>query len=907
MATVTYDDRSFIIDDKRVWLVSGSMHYFRIPEELWADRLLQAKRAGLNCISTPLAWGIHEPVEGQLEVEGQNDVVEFVNLAEELGLYVILRPGPFVGAGLNFGGLPGWLAGKNGMSYRTNNAAYSHYFDKYFARILPQLSEFQVTNGANIILIQNESKYQATTMPDRLAYLEFINQMFRRSGFTVPIINCNVTDDPATGCPIATEPAVPDNIECVNGWDVIPAIRRQKHHQPDAPLLVSEFYTGQADCWGQAHNSRDDQALARRATEILGCGSQFNYDMWHGGTNFGLLAGRRADQADAYYTTSYDCDAPLAEGGGLTPKYYLTRLVNVLASSMASYFAATRPALAPACIVDATDISTLTGPTGSWVIVTNNGRKDVSQLVVALPDGRKISADLRTFGALALPFDMRLPSGEILDYCSLMPLGMFGEEGDAVLILHGPAKCSGVISVEGVETQIEIPADDIPAEFDVQGLRVIVVNSSLAMRTWPVEESIIFGPEFVGELAEDIRLPKKTMHYFTLSLAEPGSELKKVKAPPVQRAAKTNPPQLGNWKRMFICPEPISKKLEWQKLDRPKDMDKLGLTGPYGWFRIDIDQPREQLCQLFLPDCEDRASVYLNGGLIGVWGRGDGAKREPIRAKFKKGANALVMLVENLGRFDSSERLGQRKGLFGHVYDAKLLKCGKFRLKQCESFPKRIVPRNLGHLMEQLESQPVWTAEVDFTLSKVQPVHMSFSEMGEHHAAVFCNDRPLGFFASGGNNWGEVTLGADLKKGKNTVRLLLWGDVDIDCLAGVKFHSLTEPISAGMPWSYRPWALPEATVGEPILGKSCWYNIKFKHDPAGLQAPLFLKIYGSKKGLLYLNGHDLGRFWTVGPQDYYYLPECWLTEENELRIFEENGQMPSRCKLEYRPLGPYRS
>ncbi len=893
-----------MIDGRRVWLVSGSMHYFRVPAQLWAERLLKAKRAGLNCISTYLAWNIHEPVEGQWELADRNDLVEFVNLAEELGLYVILRPGPYVGADLDFGGLPAWLTAKSGVGYRTNNAAYLHYFDKFFANILPSLSEYQVSNGGNIVLIQNENDYQMTTMPDRLAYLEFINQLFRRSGFTIPIINCNVVDDFATGCPVSTEPAVPDNIECMKGWDIVPALRRLKQHQPDAPLLVTEFRTGGPDCWGGEHCRHDDRETARRALEILGCGSQFNYYMWHGGTNFDLLAGRSDARDDAYQTTSYDYDAPVAEGGGLTPKYYLTRLVNVLADSMGSYFAAARANTRGAGIMDASDVSTLSGPTGSWVIVTNNGLAGIEQVKVALPDGKRLDVDLQTFGAVAVPFDLRLPDGNILDYCSFMPLGLFGRDGRKVLIIHGPAGAKGVISIEGNETEIEIPEDDTPEKHEIHGLAVVVVNSELAMRTWPMDDRIIFGPEFVGETENTMHLPAKATHYYVLLLEEPCMVMKKHSVQPVAKK-KLTAPSLGNWKRMFICPEPISKKLEWQKLDRPKDMDKLGLHTGYAWFRVDIQQPRAQKRSLFLPDCEDRASIYVNGSLAGVWGRGDGATLEPIKADFKRGPNALVLLVENMGRFDRGDRMGERKGLFGHVYDAKVLRTNKFKLKPCESFPKRIVPRNLTHLMPQLEALPLWAAEIDFPLSKVQPIHMSFRDL-PGHAALFCNDRPLGFFAAQESNWGEVTLGADLKKGKNTIRMLLWGDVKTDDLANVKFHSLIDPISAGMPWSYRPWAMPEVTVGEPILGKSCWYKAKFKYSPAERPTPLFLKIYGAKKGLLYLNGHNLGRFWSIGPQEYYYLPECWLGEENELMIFEENGQMPSRCKLEYRPLGPFR-
>ena len=108
MATFTYDDRSFLVDGQRIWLVSGSVHYFRTPAALWRDRLLKAKQAGLNCISTYVAWDFHEPREGQWDFSEDHDVAAFVRLAGELGLYVILRPGPYISARWDFGGLPAW-------------------------------------------------------------------------------------------------------------------------------------------------------------------------------------------------------------------------------------------------------------------------------------------------------------------------------------------------------------------------------------------------------------------------------------------------------------------------------------------------------------------------------------------------------------------------------------------------------------------------------------------------------------------------------------------------------------------------------------------------------------------------------------------------------------------------------
>ena len=887
MADVTYDDRSLLVDGKRVWLVSGSLHYFRVPAELWPDRLLKAKRAGLNCISTCIPWNFHEPQEGQWRLTGDQDVVEFVQLAEQLGLYVILRPGPYIHADWDLGGLPGWLTTKSGVSYRTSNAAYMHYFDKYFRQVLPRLAELQVPRGGNVILIQNENQYLMTTMPDRLNYLEFINQLFRRSGFVIPITNCNCFSDPP----------VPENIECLSSWDDgMEQLKRMRLRRPDAPLMVAEFRCGTYDIWGGKHQDRDDLEVARRALETLGCGAQFNYYMWHGGTNFGFWGARLARDCRSYQITSYDCHAPLSEGGGLTRGYYLTKLVNMLANHMGAYLAGCAMEEPGITIHSSTGVLNMYGPVGRWAVVTNNGMNDLTGAEISLPSGKHLRVSLEPLGAVAVPVDLRLTATETLDYCNLMPLGMFGEK---ILVLHGPTGFEAQISINGSEIRTAVPGGEEPKLIEHEGLLLALVSSTLAERTWLVEDSLIFGPKFVGETLEDLVHAPGAKQYVVLTMEGKVSH-RKVK---VAAERKPTPPRLGQWSRLRVCTEPVAKDLAWNKIDRPIDLDRLGMHYGYGWYQVRIKSDRARKRYLLLTDCGDRATIYLNGHFLGVWGRGEGATRSPMGANFKRGDNVLTLLVDNLGRFGSGSRLDELKGLFGHIFDAKLLRRKKFKIKQEEGFSKRIIPRQLSHIATALEKLPVFSAEVDIPLTKVAPQHLSFTDL-PYHVVVLCNERVVGFFPNCGMNFGDVTLGAELKKGKNIVKLLLWGDVIPKNLDNVKFHTLNENLTQKARWGYRTWQPP--TAQGPVVGKNqpAWYVAKFKYTPQNI--PIFLHILSAKKGHIFLNGHNVGRFWNIGPQQYYYLPECWLEEENELLIFEEQGNIPSGSRLEFRPLGPYR-
>jgi hypothetical protein len=899
MAVVSHNDRSFLIDGRPIWLVSGSIHYFRVPSALWRDRLVKAKRAGLNCIDTYVAWNFHEQAEGRWDFSGDRDVVAFARMAGELGLYVILRPGPYICAEWDFGGLPAYLTTQTGIAYRTANAAYTHYYDRYFRQLLPRLAELQVTRGGSIILIQNENEYFMTTMPDRLSHLEFISQLFRRSGFDIPIITCNGL----------TDPPVPGTIECVNTYDnAIGLLKRLRLRQGQAPLVVTEFWSGWFDHWGGPHNRRDPRDVARRALEILGCGAQFNYYMFHGGTNFGFWGSRLAGSDCLYQTTSYDYDAPIAEGGALTEKYYYTRLVNMLANHMGPYFAQAgmdRPGLT---VQDSTNVLGIHGPRGRWVVVTNNGRNDIGTARVSLPDGMELEVSLAPIGAVAIPFDLKLDPTHALDYCNLMPLGFFGGR---VLLLHGPADWNALFSINGKAMQRRVPSGGEPTVLEHQDLIVVLVNSELAMRTWLVDETLVFGPKYVGEDIESA-LADDSDQCFLLPLGEGGLQARKFKPASPLGAA----PKLGSWRRLSVCREPVDAELAWQKIDRPRGVDDLGLHYGYVWYRLELTNQRRGRRHLFLPACEDRATIYLNGALVGTWGRGDGAARQPMSATFRSGRNVLTMLVDNLGRLNLGPHLGEEKGLLRHIYDARELPAPKFKLKTIDSFPRRVVPRHLQHYTPVLEACPAWQAEGTISLAKVAPIHLSFIEV-PHHVAILCNERTIGFFPQTGANYGDATLGAELRKGRNVLKIILWGDVSEEALEKFHFHLLAEAISQNASWGFRPWTMPVA--GGHVVGKNhpAWYVARFAcgrgphaaTDPGGealsRREHLFLHIVGARKGQLFLNGHNVGRFWTIGPQQYYYLPSCWLADDNELLVFEEHGDIPRRSRLEYRPRGPY--
>ncbi len=888
MADVTYDDRSFLIDGKRVWLVGGSVHYSRIPNQLWRDRLLKARRAGLNCVCTPLPWSFHEPVEGKWDFDDDRDVATFVRIAGDLGLFVIIQPGPFIGADWDFGGLPGWLTTKTGIAYRSPNAAYTHYFDKYLQQALGRLADMQASRGGPIVAVQAEHRYFMRTMPDRKTHLDFVAQMIRRAGFETPILTCNeLTDPPVEGA-----------VETVIARDRPAAdVKRLIHRPHHGPMVAIELRSADADRWGRDHNACDARDLARRALETLGAGAQYSVYPFCGGTNFDFWGGRATSARDAFQITSYDLDAPVAEGGGLTDAYYLLRLVNMPADHLGGRIAPATPSEPGVTLHDTTDVLNVHGPEGDWAVVTANGRDDVETARVALPDGTDLTVPLAPLGAVLIGAGVELTDEAVLDYANLMPLGLFGE----TLVLHGPAGWDAHVSVNGRLLEAPVPAGEQVGVHELEGLKVVLINSDLAMRTWYVDRTLVFGPTFVGEDLDSLHHAPKAKQY---TLIDADGEVSRKKVGEIERP-KRETPRLGKWTRMSVCTEPSSDELEWESIGGPATAAELGVPYGYLWYRAEFECERARKRNLMLPDCADRAIVYVNGELAGTWGVGEDASTEPISASLRRGANVLTVLTDNMGRFFDWPKLGGWKGLFGGVYDAKVLRTRKPKIKQLDESPSRVIPRGHAWMADVLTDVPVHEASVDLSLEKVTPVRVAFADL-PHHAALICNGRTVGFFPKprDGDNFAAVTLGAELKKGKNSLRLVLWGDVTDESLSGLTFHALTENLTDGATWSVRRWRLPEP--GGPVVGKGqpAWYVAKFKYTRQ--TEAVFFHVAGAKKGQIFLNGRNCGRFWIVEPQRDYYLPKCWLREENELLVFEESGAIPSGSKLVLRPNGPFR-
>lgn len=320
------DGAQFKLDGRPYVIRSGEMHYPRIPRAAWAQRLRMARAMGLNTVTTYAFWSQHEPEPGQWDFSGQNDLRAFVQTAAEEGLNVILRPGPYVCAEVDFGGFPAWLLRTPGLRVRSMDARYLDASARYFQRLAQEVGDLQSTRGGPILMLQLENEYGSFGRDP--GYLRAVQAQMRAAGFDAPLFTSD--GGAARLFDAGTLAEVPAVVNFGGGVDdAKESIQELAAWRPQGPRMAGEYWAGWFDHWGEPHHRTSPEDTARTVDWMLSQGASFNLYMFHGGTSFGWLAGANYSAAEPYQpdTTSYDYDAALDEAGRPTPKYLALREV----------------------------------------------------------------------------------------------------------------------------------------------------------------------------------------------------------------------------------------------------------------------------------------------------------------------------------------------------------------------------------------------------------------------------------------------------------------------------------------------------------------------------------------------------------------------------------------------------
>uniref|UniRef100_A0A3B3D6H7 Beta-galactosidase n=1 Tax=Oryzias melastigma TaxID=30732 RepID=A0A3B3D6H7_ORYME len=298
------DSSHFTLEKKPFLILGGSIHYFRVPKAYWEDRLLKLKACGLNTLTTYVPWNLHEPERGVFDFEEELDLEAYLRLAASLGIWVILRPGPYICGEWDLGGLPSWLLRDQNMRLRTTYPGFTEAVNSYFDHLIKKVVPYQYSHGGPIIAVQVENEYGSYATDEE--YMPFIKEALLSRGITELLLTSDNKDGLKLG-------GVKGALETINFQRLDPEeVKYLEQIQPQKPKMVMEYWSGWFDLWGGLHHVFSAEDMLTVVTEILKLDMSINLYMFHGGTNFGFMSGAFAvgRPSPAPMVTSYATPLP---------------------------------------------------------------------------------------------------------------------------------------------------------------------------------------------------------------------------------------------------------------------------------------------------------------------------------------------------------------------------------------------------------------------------------------------------------------------------------------------------------------------------------------------------------------------------------------------------------------------
>ncbi len=314
-------NKKFYMDSKPFDIYSGAIHYFRTVPEYWEDRLTKLKAAGFNTVETYVCWNLHEKKPGEFDFSGILDIEKYLEIAQKVGLYAIVRPGPYICAEWDFGGLPAWLLKDKNMQIRCMYPDYLKCVERFYKELLARLVPHLESHGGNIIAMQVENEYGS--YGNDKDYLRYVEKLTRDCG-----VDCLLFTSDGNTNNMISGGSLPDIYKVLNfGSRSRTAFNVLKGFENDGPNMCGEFWCGWFDHWRDKHHTRNSLEIVNEIKGFIDNGASFNMYMFHGGTNFGFTAGANHNQGHGYEptVTSYDYCAMLTEWGDYTPAYHAVR------------------------------------------------------------------------------------------------------------------------------------------------------------------------------------------------------------------------------------------------------------------------------------------------------------------------------------------------------------------------------------------------------------------------------------------------------------------------------------------------------------------------------------------------------------------------------------------------------
>lgn len=937
MPAITIEGRTLSLDARRLWPVSGTIEYARVPRALWADRLRAAKQAGLNCIETPVIWTLHEPRPGTYKWDHDLDLPAFLRMVGDMGMHCVLRVGPYVGGGWELGGLPSWLPALCNRRLRGSDPAYLSACARWLSALADKVSDLQAAGSSRkrlgpIIAVRCEHRWFCGNANLGETSLRELVRYLREGGITVPVINTN-----NLYC------SIEGTIDAWNDGDHLFASMRQLSAlHPTQPSFATGVHVtnGIGGVWGS--DDLDDERrtatlMARTLAECLAANAPFNLEPFHAGTNWGFSGGRTlghlSEGLDGFARPTRDAGgASLGESGERGDVYHAVRRIATFCSTFERVLVAldgTAPAatiMPPALVERGTKSKTSSGGTasvvhlrgsqGSLAIVFGDGTPG-QRVNVVLSDGSSLPVELGEHGIAWLLLDAHIVDRSTMDWCSLPAFMLVGRS----LVLFGPAGASGMISVNGSAIELSIPkGNEKPRVVDHEGLALVLLNEEQVQATYATSDGVLIGVSEIDASGAPV-LHESFKEITRIAGDGTMSRVQNAVGGASKSAAKV---AITNWSSA-PCDDYIDGRSErFAGIDKPASLEELGAASGYAWLRLKWRSSSSKKVRAGFVEMADRAHVYSGGSLIALAGDGPGAEGAIVPATTKSGENIWTILVDNLGRLAEGSNLGEHKGLWGHVWDLSPMR-GTAKIEDGAPIDP-LAWRS--PLMGIDASDRTDSRRLTWRIAhrKQTPIALIVEPMEAEdvrHAAlalVVVNDKPVRALTLSSSAGDRVLITADLLvRGNNTIQIAVVGDAEA-ALAAIKksvtLHECSACLSEKAEWSFAKWdipgksawnAIPKGSKSASTKGRAIWWRGQF--TLTNTDRPLMFDASGLSKGQLFVNGHNVSRYWVatregkaVAGQSRYYIPQSWLKTDgpNEVMLFDEHGFAPDRCSLSYR-------
>jgi beta-galactosidase len=789
---INFDGGGFVVQGKRTYLSSGSMHYSRIPHELWADRLMRVRRANFAAVESYVFWNFHEPRENEFDFAGDKDFGAFLETAQRTGLYAIARVGPYVCANWDSGGFPVWLRFKPDMLLRTDDPSYLQWNDHWYEKILPLVARHQINHGGNVVFVQLENEHpQAWGVATNIPYFVHLDKEAVKLGLEVPHVMSGLhhRGNPA---PSSLDPSKRAN-----------------------PWFSTEFWSGFSDDYLPLSDARS-RALENANWLILAHGA--------GGHNFYMLVGGTTFESwnDDITTANYVCAAAIGQAGELRPIYYRMKRINQLAQSFPEILANGTDAMSSVSNLVAGAgveiIGARQSAAGTIVFVQNTTSNETT---AKFKSGETLQ--LAGFGTYPLPRDVVL-AGDFKIVDSTLPVlalvhhdqmetlivyGQPGETGRLTLAAKGkvelgaksPAFTSDSTNDGQVDLKIKIPETSVAEcilNQSAHSLRILVINRNLSLYTWIVgpadEQYVIFGPSFVqavketgSEMSVVIERPYGQPSSGQVAIYGGHDKSWHLRVDADRSIEALPAPTLSDWQMSPATQaSPAFDDSKWMHSKSPQQMGADGDISAFAWYRAAVRVPSAGSGTLHLQG-GDNLKVFVNGQHC-VESNGI------VNADFVSGNNTVAVFASHHGR------------------------------------------NQLQNYLDTLENH---------------------------------DNKGL---------WGSPSL----EVGGQTIKIIGW------TMRGGPGADPTTIVN---------WTTSADTKGVPTF-----YRTTFSAQPSGELGAypiLRVRLKGLSRGMMWINGHSLGRYPEKTKLNTMYIPECWLKDgENALIVLDETGVNPGQVRLE---------